>query len=212
MKKISDAVRISIRNDREILGLSLYQLVEKYGFAKSSIFLIIRDCDDSNVRHAAPHRRAKIEDVKPVARPPLSKTDLGEATRQIICARLMLNGIKVFRPMTEDTPIDLLVVRENGSIAKCQCKYMFPGNGCHVMPLCSIRKDGVNSKAIRHIYTKEEVDFFLGYCCDNDSIYVVPFMECGGRQELHFWILRYPTSGVHKFDGTKFKNAISLLR
>lgn len=171
--------------------MTLYQLVEKYGHSKSSIFTIIKDCDDSNVKKASPSRRI-VEETVFVDRPSLSKTDLGEASRQMICARLMLNGLSVFMPVTEDTPIDLLIVKKNGTVAKCQCKYIWPakGKGNHSMSLCSIRKNGPNSTAVKHVYTKEEVDFFLGYCVDDDGVYVIPYECAEGRAQLNLWISR----------------------
>ena len=93
--------------------------------------------------------------------------------------------------MTEDTPIDLLVLHRGGSVSKCQCKYMFPtANGSHMLPLCAIRKNGAGSKAVKHVYTAEEVDYFLGYCHDNDTVYVIPFAECRGRSSLKLWVSR----------------------
>lgn len=142
----------------------------------------------------------------------LSKTDLGEAARQMVCARLMLAGAKVFRPMTEDTPIDLLVLLPDGKVARCQCKFIWPSpEGCHIMSLYSVRKNGPNSKAIKHHYTASEVDFFLGYCADNDAVYVVPFRATGGRTGLRFWVSRWPGSRRAKFDPEKYRNAFDLL-
>lgn len=192
--KISDTIRQAIRNDRELNGMTLYQLVEKYEFSKSSIFEIIKHCDDSKVKAASPSRRATIKLSPAMERPKLSKADLGEATRQMISARLMLHGFTVYKPMTEDTPIDLLLLGANERIIKCQCKYIWPSKkaDCHVMACVSIRKNGANRTAYKHIYTKNEVDFFMGYCLDNDSVYIIPFSEIQNRTMIHFWVLREP--------------------
>lgn len=148
-----------------------------------------------------------------IVRPNLSKADLGEATRQMICARLMLNSVKVFRPMTEDTPIDLLVLAGN-RVLKCQCKYIFPdARGAHTMNLYSVRKNGPGSKAVKHKYTVDEVDFFLGYCMANDGVYVYPFAACGGRSTLTIRI-GDPAKGRNQHDGidhSAYLNAFSLL-
>ena len=148
-------------------------------------------------------------------RPKLSKTDLGEAARQMICARLMINGIKVFMPMTEDTPTDLLVLKENGDVIKCQCKYIYPTRrGNHEMPLYATRKNGANRKSIRHVYSISEVDVFLGYCIDNDMVYVVPFEKARGKQRLIFWITRKSAGAndVKPFDPKAFENMFELLK
>ena len=123
-------------------------------------------------------------------RPPLSKADLGEACRQIISARLMFQGVKVFRPLGEDTPIDLLILTSDGRALKCQCKciYKESSKNNHSMKLCSVRKWGPSSKVVVHVYTASEVDVFLGYCPDNDTVYVIPYAEAKGRAAIQFWV------------------------
>jgi hypothetical protein len=147
-------------------------------------------------------------------RPDLSKSDLGEATRQMICARLMLHGVKVFRPLTEDTPIDLLILRKT-KVLKCQCKYIFPGskNAAHQMNLFAVRKWGPKAKAVKHVYKREEVDFFLGYCLANDKVYVFPYDEVAPRQSLTLWIVRAPQGRCQHatFDHRPWENAFHLL-
>jgi hypothetical protein len=214
MNRISDDVREQIREDREQKGFTLSQLVDHYGGSKSTIALIIKGCDSSKVMRASSVRRVVVG-VKAKARPDLSKTDLGEAARQMICARLMLNGVKVFRPMTEDTPTDLLVLKGDGTVAKCQCKYAFPVNsGCHVLPLCSVRKNGHNTKAVKHRYTQDEVDFFLGYCQDNDAVYVIPFQIAGSRLSLRLWVLRsrQGSNGDKGFNENEWRGRFELLK
>lgn len=214
MKKTTPAVIESIRIDREQDGMTLYEIAKKHGLSKSTVFTIIRGMDSSKVKRSAPNRKVVVT-VKSMDRPDLSKTDLGEASRQMICARLMIAGVKVFRPMTEDTPTDLLVLKGNGEVAKCQCKYIWPnGNGGHCLPLYSVRKNGPNSKAVKHKYTADEVDFFLGYCLDNDMVYVLPFEVCKGRSMLRLWIIRESmgTNGRGMFDAKLYAGAYDSLK
>ena len=213
MKPISEDIKVKIRSDREQLGMSLYELAKKFNLSKSSVFTIIRGCDASKVRRASPHRRV-VKTAVSMDRPDLSKTDLGSAAQQMICARLMLNGIKVFRPMTEDTPTDLLVLKNDGTVAKCQCKYIWPnGKGSHTMKLVSVRKNGPNSKAISHRYTLEEVDFFLGFCLDNDAVYVIPNVDTNGICVLAFWVSRDKVGTCGKgLDTSGYKSKFSLLK
>ena len=198
--KTTPEVIEAIRKDREQEGMTLYQLVTKHGLSKSTIHNIIKGMDASLVKRASPSRRV-VQTVDHEVRPDLSKTDLGEASRQMICARLMLAGVKVFRPMTEDTPTDLLVLKSDGKVLQCQCKYIWPTRrGCHMMNLYAVRKNGPNSKAVLHPYTAQEVDVFLGYCLDNDSVYIIPHAACGGRKMLTLWINR-PSAGSCGTDG-----------
>jgi len=183
MNRVTAEKKAEVRADRE-QGMTLTQLMGKHSLARSTVFFLIKGCDASKVSRASPSREV-VKEVKHKDRPGLSKTDLGEAARQMMCARMMLAGIKVFRPMTEDTPTDLLVLKRNGEVLKCQCKYLYPlGNGSHRLNLFSIRKNGPNSKAVKHVYREDEVDVFLGYCLDDDSTYVVPYRDCAGRATL----------------------------
>ena len=185
-------------------------LVARFGKSKSTIYTLIKDCDASKMKRAAPTRKV-IAPVTFANRPDLSKADLGEAARQMITARLMLHGAKVFRPMTEDTPIDLLVLRGT-DVLKCQCKYIWPEKkGNHHMSLCAGRTNNPTKKAVRHRYTKDEVDFFLGYCLDNDTVYVFPYEVVAPRQGLTLWVSRNPASFYKVFDHQPWANNFSLL-
>ena len=212
MTRIPIDVRQQMRDDREG-GMTLTQLMTKYGKSRSTVSFTIKGCDDSKVMWAAPGKKI-VKEVKSKSRPELSTTDIGEAARQMICARLMLNGVKVFRPMTEDTPVDLLILKENGDIARCQCKYMFPSlRGTHVLS-CHSNVRGKNRGIGKHVYTEKEVDYFLGYCLDNDGVYIVPRSVTGGRHDCHFWILRSPSGGNvgERIDEKQYKEAFDLLK
>jgi len=205
-------VVLQIQKAREEGGLTLSQLESRFpGVSRSTIYKHIKGCDASKVQRASPTRRV-VTNPSPVERPPLSKSNIGEAARQIISARLMLNGLDVYRPLSEDTPIDLLVLVD-GSALKCQCKYIYPTpNGSHTMLFRSVRKNGPNRQAVSHRYTHLEVDFFLGYCLDNDSVYVFPYEAAGGRLSTPLWILRKPCGTNGKSLNTEpYLNAFHLI-
>jgi hypothetical protein len=212
MKRLTSEQKTFIRQDRES-GMTLTQLMKKYGLAKTTVFYVIRGCDSSKVIRAAPKRRVVVS-VQAKKRPELSRVDLGEAARQMICARLMLAGVMVFRPMTEDTSIDLLVLKNNEHIVKCQCKYIYPTKqGPHAISLFS-RRGGSKQKVRKHRYPGGEIDVFLGYCWDNDAVYVIPNADTGNKLELHLWILRKPVGKNQwgNIDAEQYKNKFSLLR
>lgn len=207
MKRITELTKEEIRRDREQDGMTLYQLVAKYGISKSTVAGIIKGCDNTRVLKASPSRRV-VEDVIPKDRPNLSKVNLGEAARQMICGRLMLNGVNVFKPIAEDTTIDLLVLRSDGSVLKCQCKYIFPEkNGRHIMSLCASRGNHAR-RVVKHRYKHEEVDVFTGFASENDGVYVIPNKDTNGVNSLGFWIMRKP----HGTNGGGIDTAIYLNR
>lgn len=214
-KKLTDEVMAQIREDREVNGMTITEVMSKYSLSRGTAYTAIKDMDASNVSRAAPSRPIVRQVERPNARPLLSKTNLGEAGRQMIAARLMLAGLHVFRPLTEDTPVDLLVLRRDGVSIKCQCKCFFvERSGRHAMSLVSVRKWGPSSRAVVHRYTRDEVDFFLGYLTDNDSVYVVPFDAVSHlKRELGVWVLREPAgrNKVKTVDAEEFKNAFHLM-
>ena len=204
----------AIRVDREQHGLTLTMIMEKHGLRRSTAYRAIAGLDSSNVPRAAPTRTV-VKPIQAPPRPPISKANLGEAARQLIAGRLLLAGLDVFQPIGEDTPVDLLVLRADGVALKCQCKTMFVTEaGTHKMPLVTVRKWGPNAKAIAHRYTREEVDFFLGYAVEVDTVFVFPFdVTERFKTSLTTWLLREPTNNNQhqRFDTNPYKNAFHLL-
>jgi hypothetical protein len=212
--KLTPKLREAIRVDREEHGFTLSMIMEKHGLRRTTAYRSIEGLDASKVKRASPNRRV-VEPVERPPRPPISKANLGEAARQIIAGRLLLAGLDVFQPIGEDTPVDLLVLRSDGVALKCQCKTMFVApSGVHVMPLCTIRKWGPNAKAVPHRYTRAEVDFFLGYAVEIDTVFVFPFDDTARfKSQLTVWLLRAPANNNQhqRFDATPYKNAFNLL-
>lgn len=209
-KELKEQVRVA----REVEGLSLYAIMDKFSIKKSTAYALIRDMDASKVSRASPTRRV-VHAVTPlVPRPPLSKSDLGEAARQMIAARLMLGGFSVYKPLGEDTPVDLLVLHPKNGPLKIQCKCAYVAeDGSHRLNLTTTRKWGPSSKAIKHQYTNDEVDFFIGYITDTDSVYVLPWRDVHTRTEIKLWLLRQPqgVNDLTRFDPEPYRNAFHLL-
>jgi hypothetical protein len=204
----------AIRVDREEHGFTLTMIMEKHGLRRSTAYSAIEGLDASKVQRASPKRRV-VQPLDVPPRPSISKANLGEAARQVISGRMLLAELDVFQPIGEDTPVDLLVLRKDGVALKCQCKAMYVADsGVHVMPFCSIRKWGPNSKAVHHRYTRDEVDFFLGYAVEVDTVFVFPFDATAHfKSSMTIWLLRSPTghNGRSRFDVTPYKNAFHLL-
>jgi hypothetical protein len=212
--KLTPKVLEAIRVDREEHGHTLTRIMERHGLPRTTAYHAIAGMDASKVQRASPTRRV-VQPVERPPRPPLSKANLGEAARQLIAGRLLLAGLDVFHPIGEDTPVDLLVLRPDGVALKCQCKTMFIGkSGVHVMPLVTVRKWGPNTKAVPHRYTRHEVDFFLGYVIELDTVFVFPFDDVARfKSTLTVWLLRQPVGNNQheRFDATPYKDAFHLL-
>jgi hypothetical protein len=212
--KLTPAVRDAIRVDREEHGFTITKIMERHGLPRTTAYNAIAGLDDSKVKRASPSRRV-VQPLEIPPRPPVSKANLGEAARQLIAGRMLLAGLDVFQPIGEDTTIDLLVLRHDGAASKCQCKAMYVAeSGVHKMPLVTVRKWGPNAKAVHHRYTSDEVDFFLGYAVEIDTVFVFPFDAMARfKSVLCLWLLRPPAgNNQHEhFDPTPYKNAFHLL-
>jgi hypothetical protein len=82
------------------------------------------------------------------------------------------------------------------------------------MPLCSTRKWGPNAKAVQHRYTRDEVDFFLGYAVEVDTVFVFPFEATAHfKSRVTMWLLRQPmgNNGKPPFDPAPYRDAFHLL-
>jgi len=211
--KLTAAQREAIRIDREEHGHTLWRIMERHGLPRTTAYRAISGLDDSKVSRASPTRRVVNFERPP--RAPLSKANLGEASRQLIAARMLQAGLDVFMPIGEDTTVDLLVLRADGGALKCQCKTMFvEESGVHRMPLITVRKWGPNSKAVAHRYSPDEVDFFLGYAIEVDAVFVFPYEDTAHfKRSLSVWLLRSPvgTNQHVRFDATPYRNAFHLL-
>lgn len=174
-----------IRVDREEHGLTLGAIMDRHKLGRGTAYKAIAGLDHSKVRKASPS------------------------------ARMMVSGLRVFRPLAADTSVDLLVLRSDGRALKCQCKCMYLArNGVHAMNLFTVRKWGPNASAVKHRYGEDEVDFFLGYAFETDSVYVFPFDATRQyKTTLYLWLLRQPTNhnGTERFNAEPYKNAFHLM-
>lgn len=213
IRKLTDEVLADIKIDRETHGMSLSQICEKYNLGKSCAFSAIKGMDDSQVVRKAPARRSMkklSKEDRQLNRPNISKTDLGEAARQAIIAQLMLKGFVVFQPISEDTPIDLIILLPDNRVLKCQCKCLFlTKHGAHHMGLTHTK---YKEKLYRCKYTKDDVDFFFGYALEDASIYVFPYESVSTLSGIDIWINRQPVFPKERIvDPSKFRNAYELL-
>src|SRR5437762_13771949 len=99
-KRLTAKVLEAIRIDREEHGFTLSRIMERHGLPRTTAYNAIAGLDASKVQRASPSRRV-VQPFERPPRPPLSKANLGEATRHMIAARMMQAGLYVFRPHGE---------------------------------------------------------------------------------------------------------------
>lgn len=214
-RKLTSEVLASIKVDREEHGLAMPALMVKYALSRGSVSTAIQGLSASRVVRAAPGRKAPQRPIRAhLVRPPLSTTDLGETVRFLAVGRMVLAGLTPFVPVRESTAIDILILRQDGGLSKCQCKWMWQDKaGAHVLKICTMRNAGTGKRSATP-YTESEVDFFVGYCADNGSFYIIPRAVAyqGRGKELRVWITREPSgNGRRSFDASAYKDAFHLL-
>jgi hypothetical protein len=117
-----------------------------------------------------------------------TKGNIGET---FVLANLIKNGFTVSLPYGENSRYDLIIETPRG-LKKIQVKYMSKRNdrGYYVLPLRSVQANKKKNKI--NYYTKEQVDYIIGYCSDNDSCYIIPMDKIKINNELHIWIDKKP--------------------
>jgi hypothetical protein len=70
-----------------------------------------------------------------------------------------------------------LVIDENGTFVRVQCKTGHLVRGAIVFNPCSIDSRSKQGGCIRKVYSAEEIDVFGVYCPDNHQCYLVPVRE-----------------------------------
>jgi hypothetical protein len=74
------------------------------------------------------------------------------------------------------------------------------------------QRNSRSGRVNHHKYSESDVDFFLGYCQDDDAVYIIPHEETKERTMINLWILREPSSNKEKHqENQRFKNAFHLL-
>ena len=101
----------------------------------------------------------------------------GDLTEAMILAGLLRAGKNVLKPFGDNQRYDL-VVEENGTFSRIQCKTGRVKLGAVTFKTCSTYAHrGRESRDYRG-----EADVFGVYCPDNDTVYMVPVNDVGIRE------------------------------
>src|SRR3954471_9913381 len=104
------------------------------------------------------------------------KGDLGLA---MVIADLTKKGCYICLPISEHLPFDLVVVNNEGNIARVQVKYRTAVNGTVEVPLRSVYSNSQGARAVRNDFSK--FDAYAIYCPDTEKVYYYPVSEVGGK-------------------------------
>lgn len=105
---------------------------------------------------------------------------LGEIGERIAIGELAKYGIDVILPLSDNLPFDF-VAYINNKFYKCQVKTTDNLTENDSLRF-SLTSNNWNKGTV-HQYTDEEVDVLI--CCDLNTIYLFPFEEIKGKQNIH---------------------------
>ena len=112
------------------------------------------------------------------------KGDLGVAMVIADCAK---HGIHACLPISEHLPFDLIIVDQEGQLAKIQVKYITKRND-GTLPI-SMRNSYLNKDGPYAVLTNRELfDAYAVYCPDTEEVYYVHNCEIPKNQRSTFRI------------------------
>lgn len=134
------------------------------------------------------------------------KGDLGVLA---LAKELVKREICVCFPFSDGNRFDL--VCGNKELKKVQIKEMYKDkNGSHVLSNYSTTSRGTK-KYIKKVYSKNQIDFLVGYVAETDDFYIIPIEEIKQRYELRIWHTSKPKIKNSQRNWERFLNKFDLL-
>ncbi len=101
----------------------------------------------------------------------------GEKTEAIVLAELIKRNYVVLQPFGDNQRYDFVVETKEG-FKRLQCKTGRLRNGSVVFNVASTM---TNTKGSKHRNYKGQIDYFVVYCYENETTYLVPESIVGTR-------------------------------
>ena len=98
----------------------------------------------------------------------------GELAEEKVAVRFLELGYTVLDPRRREK-YDLVIQTSSNSFEKVQCKHINHKGEYGLL------KTSWQGKGKEYKYTENQVDFFAGWCSEENEVYVVPFEEAGQR-------------------------------
>lgn len=97
----------------------------------------------------------------------------GKLGYNLLEKQLLLRNFDIYTPVLEDTKIDAIIIKGN-KLSKIQIKIL-SNDKRNCRKYLPVRKISHNQGEYKvHLYTAEEIDFFIGVDLDSEDIYICP--------------------------------------
>lgn len=105
----------------------------------------------------------------------LGKIEKGYLGSLIVEQKLIKNGFNVFKPVTENGKIDM-IIEKNNKYFRLQIKTVITEkrNGVKNVPVRKLSHNKTSHKT--HLYTAEEIDYFVGVDLDTEDVFMIPIL------------------------------------
>lgn len=140
----------------------------------------------------------------------MNKILKGDISKACVMAKLLKAGYTILEPLSENSRYDL-VIDLKGKFIRIQVKTIYYKNDKKVYEMACYSETRRNKRHIRNQYTKDEVDFIIGYNHDNDQIYVFPIKDINNRNTIIFREKRRANQ-YSPLDVTKYQNFDSIIK
>ena len=103
----------------------------------------------------------------------LGKIEKGYLGSLIVEQKLIRNGFNVFKPVTENGKVDMIIEKGN-RYGRVQIKTVMTDkrDGRKSVPMRKLTHNKTEHKT--HLYTSEDIDYFIGVDIETEDVYVIP--------------------------------------
>ena len=106
--------------------------------------------------------------------------DIGDRSTLAIMSAIQSLGFGIYLPFSENTRCDL-ILEDQGSLLRVQCKTGRLRQGAVVFALCSNYGHHRNPQTCHRDY-QGQVDSFAVYCPETTGVYLIPIADVPGRR------------------------------
>lgn len=106
----------------------------------------------------------------------MNTKDIGDKSEAIIFCELVKRNFTVLKPWGDNRKYDFVVDIGKGVFQRIQSKTGYIENGVIRFTPRSVTTENGKTKTVS--YSKDDIDFFMVYCRDNDKIYCISIEDC----------------------------------